>query len=285
MFLADMHTHSDNSPDAENSVIEMCESAVAKGIGCFAVTDHCDIDLYRTEHTDIAMRQSYFDMLRARDVFAGQVEILRGMELGNALCDRELAQQAVGHYPYDLVLGSLHHPEGVEDFAFIHYDTVDVDALLTQYFRELEEMARWGGFDVLAHLTYPLRYINGEYGMNVDVTRYREDILRVFRVIVGRGIGLEVNTSGLRQRYGRTLPDVWCLKLYREAGGRIVTVGSDSHRASDLGANIADGLRVVREAGFREYCVYRNRRPVFIPLPKSLPGDTIISGTVATELT
>ena len=282
MLLADMHTHSDNSPDAENSVIEMCESAVRKGIGCFAVTDHCEIDLYRTEHTDIALRQSYFDILKAEDVFAGQIEILRGMELGNALCDRELAQQAVGHYPYDLVLGSLHHPEGVEDFAFLHYNTVDVDALLTRYFRELEEMARWGGFDVLAHLTYPLRYINGEYGRNVDVTRYRENILRILRVIVDRGIGLEVNTSGLRQRYGRTLPDVWCLKLYREAGGRIVTVGSDSHRARDIGANIPDGLRVVREAGFSEYCIYRNRRPVFIPLTDELSGTTAPSGKTNT---
>lgn len=266
MYMADQHTHSDNSPDAENSVMELCESAVAHGISCFTVTDHCEIDRYREDRYEVALRQSFFDVCKAQNVFRGQVELLAGVELGNSLYDLPLAEKVAGMCPYDLVLGSLHHPKGVEDFAFLHYETLDVKALLRRYFDELYQMADWGGFDVLAHLTYPLRYIVGEQHIPVDLEDYREPIERVLRRIVARGIGLEINVSGLRQPYGRPLPDLWCLQLYRALGGCILTVGSDSHRAADLGSHLEDGLRIARRAGFESYCIYRKRKPEFVPI-------------------
>lgn len=266
MYLADQHTHSDNSPDADNSVMELCESAVARGISCFTVTDHCEIDRYREDRYEVALHQSFFDICKAQDVFRGQVELLAGVELGNSLYNLAQAEKVPQMHPYDLVLGSLHHPKGVEDFAFLTYETLDVRALLSQYFDELYQMAEWGRFDVLAHLTYPLRYIVGEHHIPVDLEEYRAPIVRVLRCLVAHGIGLEINVSGLRQPYGRPLPDLWCLQLYREAGGRILTVGSDSHRAADLGAHLEEGLRLARRAGFESYCVFRGRKPEFVPI-------------------
>lgn len=266
MYLADQHTHSDNSPDADNSVMELCEEAVSRGIRSFTVTDHCEIDRYHEDRVEIALRQSFFDIRKAQKVFAGQVELLGGVELGNSLYDLALAEQVPRARSYDLVLGSLHHPKGVEDFAFLDYAGLDVPLLLREYFDELYRMVEWGGFDVLAHLTYPLRYIVGEHRIPVDLEEYRPLILRVLRCMVERGIGLEINTSGLRQPYGRPLPDLWCLQLYRQAGGRILTIGSDCHRSADMGSHLEDGLRLARRAGFGSYCVFRRRRPEYVPI-------------------
>lgn len=266
MVIADLHTHSDNSPDGENSVIEMCESAVAHSLSYLAVTDHCEIERYHEDRYERSLRQSYFDMVRARSVFAGQLELLRGLELGNAPADWSLARRVMDARHYDLVLGSLHCLRGREDFAFLNYTVLNAEELMSAYFDEMLEMVSWGGFDVLAHLTYPLRYICGEQMISMDISRYEEKILKIFQLLIEKGKGLEINTSGLRQPYGKTLPDLWCLKLYRQTGGKIVTVGSDAHTTSDVGSGIAEGLRLARLAGFGEYFIYKDRKPVPVPI-------------------
>ena len=50
-------------------------------------------------------------------------------------------------------------------------------------------------FDILAHLTCPLRYIKGKYGIEVDITVFEEKISEILTLIIKREIALEVNTS------------------------------------------------------------------------------------------
>ena len=38
--LVDLHTHSDHSFDGKQSCMLLCETAVAKGASCIAITDH-----------------------------------------------------------------------------------------------------------------------------------------------------------------------------------------------------------------------------------------------------
>lgn len=265
-MIADMHTHSRSSFDAEEPVKALCRSAARKGVGCFAVTDHCEIAAYRSEHFDEAMESSYREVAAARRDFAGQVELLAGVELGFYKKGVACAERAAAAYPYDVVLGSLHNLADADDFAFLDYKGMDVPGLLARYFDEMYEMVCWGGFDVLTHMTYPLRYICGVFGIPVELSDYRAQVEKIFREIIRRGIALEINTSGLRQPYGRPLPDAGSLALYRSLGGRLVTVGSDAHTARDLGANLADGMRLAREAGFDSLCLFRGRRPVEYPI-------------------
>lgn len=262
----DQHIHSDNSPDAEHSVTELCISAIEKKLDVIAITDHCEIDRFEQDNYARAVRQSFFDVLKASDVFAGRLEILRGIELGNANSDWELAREVTRTHPYDLVLGSLHHIQGVDDFAFLDYKKLDSESLLASYYEELLHMVEWGQFDVLAHLTYPLRYINGEQKQNIDITRFEAPIRRVLSLCVEKGIGLEINTSGLRQPYGRTMPDLWGVRLYRSLGGTLLSVGSDAHTMQDVGAGIDDGLRLAKQAGFSNVCIWRARHPVPVPI-------------------
>lgn len=42
MKICDIHTHSSNSFDAENTVEEMCNCACNKGLFALAITDHCE---------------------------------------------------------------------------------------------------------------------------------------------------------------------------------------------------------------------------------------------------
>lgn len=260
MILTDFHVHSDNSPDGENSIIEICESAVKKRLSCIAVTDHCEIDTFYKDRYNIGYRQSYIEAKKAAKVFEGQLDVRAGIELGQATADIPTAE-IVCSLPFDVVLGSLHSMPGKPDFYFLKYENVDVKQLYSDYLKELLRLTQWGGFDVLTHITYPLRYINGEFGYNVETEDFCEELEKVFREIIKRGIALEINTSGLRQKLGKTLPDLFCLKLYKNLGGELITIGSDSHTAYDVGAGIMQGVEVAKQAGFEKYCVFKARKP------------------------
>ena len=127
-------------------------------------------------------------------------------------------------------------------------------------------MAEWGKFDVLGHLTYPLRYICGDSGIFVDMERYAHIIDEIFRTLIKKGCGIEINTSGLRQKIGVTLPELRYVKRYYDLGGRIITVGSDAHRTEDLGKGTETGIEIARSAGFTEIACYKNRNPIFIKI-------------------
>lgn len=263
MLLADFHIHSDNSPDGENSVIEICESALKKRMQCIAFTDHCEIDLFYKDRYNIGYRQSFIEARKAAAIFKNQLEVRAGVELGQATSDISIAEM-VCSLPYDVILCSMHSLPGHRDFYFMDYDETNVKKIFSDYLKELLNLTRWGKFDVLAHLTYPLRYIVGEHGFPLKTEDFGDEIRQVLMEIIKRGISLEINTSGLRQKLGVTMPDLFCLKLYRELGGDRITIGSDAHCAGDVGAGIADGIEAAKKTGFSRYCVYKSRKPSYI---------------------
>lgn len=255
--------HSDNSPDGSNSVIELCESAVLKGLSYMAVTDHCEVDSFYKDRFNIGYRQSYIQAKKAVSIFDGQLFVRAGVELGQATSELSIAE-SVTALNYDFVLGSMHALPGKADFAFLSYGEADVKQLFADYLKELARLVEWGGFSSLAHLTYPLRYINGENGHHLKTEEFGEEIESLLRELIKREIALEINTSGLRQKLGTTMPDLFCLKLYKSLGGELLTLGSDSHRSTDVGAGIKEGVEIAMEAGFDGYCIYKERKPEFI---------------------
>ena len=56
------------------------------------------------------------------------------------------------------------------------------------------------------------------------------------------------------------------LRRFREMGGFGVTVGSDAHAPAFVGARFEDAARILKEAGYSEYTVFRNRIPEKLPL-------------------
>lgn len=264
----DMHTHSENSFDASGSVVQMCEAAVTAGLRGFAVTDHCEVEPYKEERFGVSARQSFFDIIRAKEIFKGQVELIAGVELGYSRIDRVTAEHIVTAYPYDVVLGSMHNLPGRLDFYFLDYTDLDCGSLFANYLDEVAEMVDWGKFDVLTHITYPLRYINGrtaggEPCENIDPMDYKAGFERIFRKIIEKRIALELNLSGLRKG-GSAMPGLELLKLYRSLGGELLTIGSDAHCAADIGAKFKAGIEIAKRAGFGGYCCYHGREPVFI---------------------
>ena len=120
-------------------------------------------------------------------------------------------------------------------------------------------------FDSLAHLTYPLRYFEGQHGVLVDLSRFSGLIDAILSEVIIRGRSLEVNSSGWRQGMGGPLPGRELLERYRKLGGWRITIGSDAHRTADLAADFVQTRRLLQELGFAGACHYRAREPIFLP--------------------
>ena len=75
-----------------------------------------------------------------------------------------------------------------------------------------------------------------------------------------------MNTSGFRYGLGHTHPTEEIIKRYRELGGEIITIGSDGHAPEQIAYNFEKVPEILKEAGFKYFTVFRERRPEFVSL-------------------
>lgn len=279
-MLIDFHTHTHNSPDADRkSVADLCRRAIDLNLDALAVTDHCEVNrFYSMEYYHAkphpynlydfgeSFEKSMIENTAEKENFRGKLNLICGIELGQATHDFETADKVADDKRLDFIIGSMHELPGHDDFAFMDYSKENIPALLEMYFNEILKLCKWGRFDILGHLTYTLRYIEGEYGYKADISPYRDTIAESFRLLISKGKGIEINTSGLRQKYGKTFPDLEYVKLFRDLGGEVLSIGSDSHSPDDLAKGIKEGLALAQSAGFEYVCRFEQHKPVFMKI-------------------
>ena len=83
------------------------------------------------------------------------------------------------------------------------------------------------------------------------------------KIVIKDGKGIEVNTSSHRYDLVDLTPSRDILKLYKELGGNIITIGSDSHKREHLGAYIKETKTELKKLGFEYYCTFEKMKPVF----------------------
>ena len=124
-------------------------------------------------------------------------------------------------------------------------------------------MQNFHHYCVLGHLDLITRYdTQGDYPFR----EVRPIVTEILKAVIADGKGIEVNTSSHRYGLKDLTPSREILRLYRELGGRIVTIGSDSHKPQHLGAFLDDTKKTLLQLGFTEFCTYEKMRPVFHPL-------------------
>lgn len=281
MLPMDCHTHTGMSPDGAGTVSRLCARAVQIDLPILAVTEHVEMNRFFSQayygtaprnewevFNHAAVLEESLQVVSAEKAQAEKkgLTLLCGMEMGQPNADFGLSKAVGKDQRLDFIIASLHELLDRPDFFCLDYQMESIPELLEVYFSQLYEICSWGKFDVLGHLTYPLRYIEGEAGIPVDLSPYAEQIRACFRKLIENGCGIELNTSGLRQKYKKTFPTLEYLQLYRELGGEILTFGSDAHCAKDLGKGIADGVKLAKAAGFSHACYFIKRNPIFLLL-------------------
>lgn len=90
---------------------------------------------------------------------------------------------------------------------------------------------------------------------NVDYPAYYETFQKM-RSLYGDRIALKLGLTPSRDILG----------LYQSLGGRILTIGSDSHKPAHLGAYIEETKQELKALGFGEFCTFEKMVPKYHPL-------------------
>ena len=266
--MYDMHNHTNHSHDAQSDIFELCEKACEKGLLGIAITDHCDNEFCGWMDVIRPIRDSVAAVYEARERYQGRLKICSGVEIGEGIWFPDSAKKVLAAEEYDVVLGSVHavrYPNFTIPYAqlnFSKFTRQQLEEFMDIYFDDMLEMIQNMDFDILTHLTCPLRYITGKYGIEMSLKPYREKIDRIFREIIDRSIAFEVNTASLGTNYNVLVPEVEFIRRYHELGGKLITVGSDSHMVCNVGKGFNFTRNTLKEIGFEHGYWYEKRKPM-----------------------
>ncbi|MDO4269868.1 MAG: histidinol-phosphatase HisJ family protein [Eubacteriales bacterium] len=256
----DLHMHTGYSVDAASpqTAAQKVRACAEAGLDIIGITDHLDFFRRRGPSENRDAEACLRDIRAAKEAFADQIEVLVGIEIGQVHAD-PAAGEFIRSHELDMVIGSLHAMPNDLDIYFHDFARLNCDAFLRDYFDELLKMERYGGFDVLAHIDYPLRVMrHGDYVPSFD--QYMDRVRQVLRACVERGYALELNAAGVAGWQRKVGPPQNILYEYKRLGGERISIGSDSHALDTVGRGVGDCVENAKKAGFSSVTVFRNRR-------------------------
>ena len=272
MILSDFHVHSDVSQDSTASMIDMVRAEAAAGVACMCFTNHCDVVDWHTMEYAPRCEEIVAESFRKREEMLSQfgpapIDVRIGLELGESLFAPQVAESIARSEGLDFVIGSLHILQGYGDLWGIRWESLaQCHRMFSIYLDELLQIAEMEWFDVMAHIGYGRRYMMAagfDAMMTLDI--YGERIEALLRRLIHSGRGIEINCSGIRDGCG-PFPREEVLRLYRQLGGEIITVGSDAHRPEDAAKCVREGHELLKHCGFRYISTFKARKAEFIKL-------------------
>lgn len=258
MHLMDYHRHTNHSFDSTAVMEEVCTKAIENKIKEICFTEHYSVNPLAPTYGHMNFDNYFSDIRYCQNKFQQQLSIKAGIEL----CEPHLlmAQYSEILKPLnlDFILGSIHNINNQKlRLVLKEHDHFTYKI----YFEELYKMVSAADIDVIAHFDLIKRYAFKDFGI-YSFTEHSEIIQLILEKAIERNIGIEINTSGLRGDLKEALPTKNIIQLYKELGGEILTIGSDSHKADSAGAGLSEAYTLAKECGFTYIFKFEQRVPV-----------------------
>lgn len=274
--LYDNHNHSQFSFDGgRTSVGKTVNSAIGKGLAGVCFTDHCDFfvppmkaqhEEYVPEVFDVEARNAEIDKVNVK--CPRDFHVFKGIEIGVQKSERDKIAAHLEKYSFDEIIASVHYLDDMDPFWGGYYEGKTWRYAYGHYLETLYDEMVWLGdrFDIMGHYDYVTRY--APYPECSILYKDFPDILdSMLRYLAENGKALEINTKTYQDFKGRTpVLDKNILMRYRELGGEIISLGSDSHDADRVGFNFERTAALVSRCGFKYLAHFDKRKPVMLPI-------------------
>ena len=269
-MLADIHNHTSHfSPDASMTIDELIRAASERGLSVVGVTEHYEYDNpYQIDDVQV------FDMTEYDMIFPiwqakcpEGMTLIKGIEFGYQTHTAAAIDMLASQIKFDVVLLSRHLFRNRD----VYYSGEDCYGLPKidrhkEYIGMMAEMCeRCNNFDVAAHFDYINRY-------NPDLTEHLLyddcpiEFDRFLEALVTKEKCLEINTKSIYKAEERgcthVMPDPKIIRRYLDMGGRLISLGSDSHTPDTLGVYFESTIEYLKSLGVKELCYFINREPV-----------------------
>ena len=273
--LFDTHNHCQFSFDGKKTTVELsAAAALEKGLGGIVFTDHCDVFVPQEciEHGclesqvfDITSQQAEID--RVQEHMGESLRILKGIEIGMYKSTRDEVGEILNRHQFDQVIASIHYLDDTDPYYGGFFEDKNWKQAYGRYLETIyNEALALGNFDLIGHYDYVARY--APYPQDGITYRDFSDIFdSLFRYLIENGKGLELNTKSCKSGHGRkTALDKNVLLRYRELGGEIISLGSDSHSPVNVAEDFAEYAAILKSLGFRWSSHYEKRQLIQLPL-------------------
>lgn len=273
-MFADYHVHTEFSDDSVYPMKTVIQDAIAMGMNEICLTDHVDYGVkidwdcgkqiqYRNGEplANVDYPRYISEIDRMKRLYGNKIRIKTGLEFGIQKHTIPDFQRLFEQYAFDFIILSIHQVENQEFWTQDFQRGRSQKEYQQRYYEEMLAVVRdYKDYSVLGHMDLIARYdLAGVYPFE-KVRPVIEDILRI---VIADGKGIEVNTSSHRYGLTDTMPSANILKLYRDMGGRIITIGSDSHKPEHLGAYIRETQALLKSLGYKQFCTFEHMRPIF----------------------
>ncbi|PKK90191.1 MAG: hypothetical protein CVV64_10710 [Candidatus Wallbacteria bacterium HGW-Wallbacteria-1] len=266
----DYHMHTLMSGDNNADPIACCEKALSLGMEEICITDHLELQECSFLKGKMNLRAYHEMIMDLREQFRGRLRILFGLEFGFYPGCRSELEIILRDFPMDFMIGSVHYVNDVgvayapELYPF--FETLDSpEQILTPYFDALEEAAKCDLFSVIGHADLIFTHAMVHF-RDLGWGGWAHRVSDVVRALISAETGLEINTGGLARGFPDTTPEAFFLRAYRESGGRILTLGSDSHSPEEIGSMFSSAIEKAVSLGFEKLAIFRRMEPRFIPM-------------------
>ena len=284
-MYADYHVHTEYSDDSLYPMEEVVKDAIRLGLDEICFTDHVDYGIKpdwdgpepivwrrggsgepdKIPLANVDYPRYEAEIRKLQEKYRGQITLRMGLEFGMQVHTIPLYEKLFARYPFDFILLSVHQ---VEDKEFWNQDFQrgrTREEFNRRYYEELLALVRrYRHYSVLAHPDLIARYDSaGPWPFE----KLRPILTEILKTVIADGKGIEVNTSCHRYGLKDLSPSRDILRLYRELGGTVLTIGSDSHKKEHLGAFIRETMDELKEMGFEQFCTFEGMKPVFHRFP------------------
>lgn len=280
-MLADYHVHTEFSNDSVYPMEKVIEDAITLGIKDICFTDHVDYGPYRdwddprgikyrsgdegepeqVALTNVDYGKYFLTIEKLREKYKDKIAVKTGLEFGVQTHTIPQYEKLFNSYPFDFIILSIHQV-GDQEFWTNEYQSGRTQKEYNEgYYKELLSVVQnYHNYSVLGHMDLIVRY--DSYGV-YPFEKLKPLLTEILKTVIADGKGIEVNTSNHRYGLSDMTPSRDILKLYKELGGTIITIGSDSHKKEHLGAYIDWAKEELRKLGYTQFCTFEKMEPIF----------------------
>lgn len=270
-MLVDCHMHTPLCGHAGGEPREYVRAAARKGIDLITFTCHIPLlreDLFRGRGIRMSKEDlpHYFELLEdaAQEGKKVGVRVLKGIE-AEVYPEKEPLEgmeEVLDSWPFDFVLGSLHHPLPGYRSWLQGKGMITDEAIVDTYFGHLAAGARSGIYNSMSHPDVIRIYGTVQ---RFEPEEHEPAIRQFLEALVESDTCMEVNTSGLIKGVYKLHPDPVILDWASAMGVRL-TIGSDAHQPEQVGQHFDTVLPLLKKKGFTHVHYFEKRKAVPVEL-------------------
>lgn len=253
-MINDFHVHTEFSCDSQADLEEYIKTALLYNMNSICFTEHVDFNKNDYGYNYYNPNQFFKKYNEIKPKFKNKIKILAGIEFGEPHLYYDKLRK-LSAYPYDYIIGSIHWIGDMFPCQKVR-EQYSAKDFYTLYWQEILKTVKQGGFDALGHIDFPKRYYGEIY--------YNEQTMNeIFKYLLEKDMVIEINTSSLRKGHQQTMPGTELLQIYKDNGGKYITIGSDAHEVRDLAADNSIARKIISDLNLQEV-IYINREKVIL---------------------